>query len=391
MELSPAQGAACDQVVQWFNGGDSTPQVFRLFGYAGTGKTTLARYIQEQLAVEAVFAAYTGKAASVLQRKGVHASTIHSLIYIPARPDEDLIESLKKRIVEEKSEALQNVLKKELETARKPRFRLREDEELTSDLIVVDEVSMVGAEVGRDLLSFGKKVLVLGDPAQLPPVEGGGFFTDAEPDVLLTEIHRQASGNPIISMATRVRQGHGLPLGSYGSSRVIDRRNENHDPKAFDQLVVGTNRTRNAWNKRYRQIFGHLAVSPEQGEKVICLRNNREKGLLNGTLWRVKQCEELGWGVKLELFDWEDEFDFDEQGLVVEAHNFDVDLKQKEYYERKRAEEFDFGYAMTCHKAQGSQWARGYIANEAFIFKEHARRWLYTAITRFSDSIVVAQ
>ena len=57
---------------------------------------------------------------------------------------------------------------------------------------------MVDEDLGRDLLSFGKPVLVLGDPAQLPPVKGGGFFTEAEPDVMLTEVHRQAADNPII-------------------------------------------------------------------------------------------------------------------------------------------------------------------------------------------------
>ena len=66
---------------------------------------------------------------------------------------------------------------------------------------------MVDEELGRDLLSFGKPVLVLGDPAQLPPVKGGGFFTEAEPDIMLTEVHRQAADNPIIRMSMVVREG----------------------------------------------------------------------------------------------------------------------------------------------------------------------------------------
>ena len=71
---------------------------------------------------------------------------------------------------------------------------------------MIDECSMVDEELGRDLLSFGKPILVLGDPAQLPPVKGGGFFTETAPDVMLTEIHRQAEGSAIIraSRAARV-------------------------------------------------------------------------------------------------------------------------------------------------------------------------------------------
>ena len=60
---------------------------------------------------------------------------------------------------------------------------------------------MVDEDLGQDLLSFGTPVLVLGDPAQLPPVKGGGFFTEAEPDIMLTEVHRQAADNPIVRMS----------------------------------------------------------------------------------------------------------------------------------------------------------------------------------------------
>ncbi len=105
-----------------------------------------------------------------------------------------------------------------------PSFVLNEDSAAAkASLIVVDECSMVDAELGRDLLSFSKKVLVLGDPAQLPPVKGGGFFTEAEPDIMLTEVHRQAADDPIIRMSMLVRDGGRVSRGAYGRSRVIGR------------------------------------------------------------------------------------------------------------------------------------------------------------------------
>ena len=176
--------------------------MFRLFGYAGTGKTTLARHVAEAVDGRGrLRRLHRQGRASVLRSKGCHdASTIHSLIYRSRESDEG-----------------------------GPHFVLnRQSPASKADLIVIDECSMVDEELGRDLLSFGKPVLVLGDPAQLPPVKGGGFFTDAEPDVMLTEVHRQARDNPIIRLSMTVREGGRLPLGRHGESRVIspprDRR-----------------------------------------------------------------------------------------------------------------------------------------------------------------------
>jgi exodeoxyribonuclease-5 len=136
-------------------GRNGTPPVFRLFGYAGTGKTTLARHIADGVDGEVKFAAFTGKAALVMRNKGCdNASTIHSLIY---RARESGVEQ--------------------------PSFELWDDAPASkAKLIVIDECSMVDAELGRDLMSFDCPLLVLGDPAQLPPIQGGGFFTDSEPD-----------------------------------------------------------------------------------------------------------------------------------------------------------------------------------------------------------------
>src|SRR5262245_11276456 len=156
-------------------------------------------------------------------------------------------------------------------------------------LIVIDECSMVDAELGRDLLSFGAPLLVLGDPAQLPPIQGGGFFTGAEPDAMLTEVHRQAQNDPIVRLSMDVREGRTLELGSYGDTQVIHRSELEPDRVMIaDQVLVGCNATRRAYNMRMREKQDITDPLPVAGDKLVCLRNNRKKALFNGGLWRVK-------------------------------------------------------------------------------------------------------
>ena len=255
MDWSAQQDKALSAVARWI-GEPGGPQVFRLFGYAGTGKTTLARHVAENVDGEVQFAAFTGKAALVLREKGCgEARTIHSLIYRPKDLDSE-----------------------------EPSFVLNEDSPASrASLIVIDECSMVDEELGRDLLSFGKKVLVLGDPAQLPPVKGGGFFTEQAPDVMLTEVHRQAADNPIVRLSMLVRAGERLAPGDHGAMRVIPREKiDAEQVKAADQVLVGLNKTRRAYNRRLRELFGFKEILPEVGEKLVCLRNDKAKGLLNG-------------------------------------------------------------------------------------------------------------
>src|SRR6201989_1006493 len=190
--FTPPQDSPLKALADWLKakpGKNSTPQVFRLFGYAGTGKTTLARHIADGVDGEVKFAAFTGKAALVMRNKGCdNASTIHSLIY---RARESGVEQ--------------------------PSFELWDDAAASkAKLIVIDKCSMVDAELGRDLMSFDCPLLVLGDPAQLPPIAGGGFFTNVKPDAMLTEVHRQAQNDPIVRMSMDVREGRHLDIGRHG-------------------------------------------------------------------------------------------------------------------------------------------------------------------------------
>src|ERR1700754_4502796 len=263
--FTPHQNDALRKVSDWMKarpGSGGVPAVFRLFGYAGTGKTTLAQHIAEGVDGEVKFAAFTGKAALVMRNKGCDdASTIHSLIY---RTRESGVEQ--------------------------PSFELWDEAPASkAKLIVIDECSMVDAELGRDLMSFDCPLLVLGDPAQLPPIQGGGFFTNCEPDSMRTEVHRQAQDDPIVRMSMDVREGRALEAGQYGESEVV--RRSSLDPErvmSADQVLVGRNNTRRSYNMRVRQKLNIEDPLPVAGDKLVCLRNNRKKGLFNGGLWRVK-------------------------------------------------------------------------------------------------------
>src|SRR3981081_2168313 len=239
-QFTPHQDDALKAVADWLKakpGTGNTPQVFRLFGYAGTGKTTLATHIADAVDGEVKFAAFTGKAASVMRGKGCRgAPTIHSLIYRARESGEEI-----------------------------PSFDLWDEAPASkAELIIIDECSMVDAELGRDLLSFGVPLLVLGDPAQLPPIQGGGFFTDAGPDAMLTEVHRQAADDPIIHLSMAVRAGRRVEPGPSGESQVV--RKAALSPArvlAADQVLVGRNAPRRAYNARLRERRGFTDALPQ--------------------------------------------------------------------------------------------------------------------------------
>ncbi|SFC98256.1 exodeoxyribonuclease-5 [Bosea sp. CRIB-10] len=361
MSWSPQQDAALAAVADWLKAG--SPQLFRLFGYAGTGKTTLARHIAEGVDGTVVFAAFTGKAALVLRNKGCEgAQTIHSLIY-------------RSRGVDEES----------------PTFVLnRESTAAKAKLIIIDECSMVDEELGRDLLSFGTPVLVLGDPAQLPPVKGGGFFTEAEPDVMLTEVHRQAADNPIVRMSMIVREGGRLEVGDYGASRIIRRAEITPEiVLSADQVLVGLNKTRRQYNARMRQLMGHVANVPAVGEKLVCLRNDKSKGLLNGGAWIVQELKTSKKGLVTMRVTPEDDTGGKPVKVSVLPNFFDGTEDEVPWELRRHTDEFTFGYALTVHKAQGSQWDNIVMFDEAYAFREHRARWLYTGLTRAAETITV--
>jgi len=418
MDLSPQQEDAERRVLSWLNahriaqGSQSratVPQTFRLFGYAGTGKSTLLKRLLQDVTWGPVLAAtFTGKAASVVTRKGVECSTIHQLIYKPAGEKGSMLKELqaeerKLLTAIEKAEGPDAGIRAELRTVRdklrveredagRPFFQRNPDSLLRgAAVLALDEVSMVDQPMGEDLLSFDAPILALGDPAQLPPVKGSGYFTQGRPDVLLTEVHRQAEGSPILMLATAARMGHALPQGlqstDQGRAEVMRGRPHPDHVLAADQVLCGRNATRIALNRRIRDLKGLDPNRPEPGDKLVCLRNNRDMGLLNGTLWTVDAVRAAGERGKLLLSLTSDEGVPLDQ--VITAHEAPFLGQDVPHYELRDAEHFDYGYALTVHKSQGSQWGSVVLFDDWT--GSSRREWLYTGVTRAADSLLVVQ
>lgn len=406
MKWNTQQEQALRDVGRWFRDpSPRKPQIFRLFGYAGTGKTTLAKTIDEDLTGGgAQFMAYTGKAASVLQQKGCrNADTIHGQIYNPKEKSKARLRDLEALLAKLEADVGNGRIKKEL--AAKEKAKLERDIGVERDnisrpswavnleaavkdkpLLILDEVSMVDARVAEDILSFKIPILALGDPAQLPPVRGGGYFTDAKPDVMLTDVQRQAKDNPIIQMATLVREGGSLSPGRYGSSLVMPRSGLRAEHvTTSDQLLVGRNVTRKSCNARFRQLRGLTEPLPVESDLLVCLRNNRELGVLNGVQYVVRGSSDPGEGyVYLDAVEPVSGFDYQ-----FTAHSAPFLNDEVPFWEKKEHEEFDYGYALTVHKAQGSQWNSVTIFDEWFA--NSRQQWLYTAITRAAEQLTVVQ
>lgn len=330
MEWGNQQSAALTAVDDWLKDVNG-PQLFRLFGFAGTGKTTLARHIASHVNGVVLFAAFTGKASVVLRKKGCPgATTIHSLIYRPVQDKQ----------------------------TGDVTFVLNPDSPLrTAKLLVVDEISNVNKTLAMDLMSFGCRILVLGDPEQLPPVQGEGYFINAEPDIALTDIHRQAQDNPIIRMSMEVREYKSLQYGRYGDSMVI-RRSKLSDQDvldiigATDQVLVGYNNTRKTYNSVIRSTKGFDPTKPVVGDRLVCLRNNHEKNLLNGELWDldtvfVQRPHEVSWKFTLQSAD-------DPARAPITArvlpNFFDGTEGGLDWRQRAKYDEFTYGWALTVHK-----------------------------------------
>ncbi len=362
-DFTPHQDAALSAAAKWFKAQRGGTSIFRLFGYAGTGKTTLAKHIAKGIDGKVLFAAFTGKAACVMRSKGCPgASTIHSLIYKPLESNEE-----------------------------QPSFELWNDAPASkAKLIIIDECSMVDAELARDLMSFGVPLLVLGDPAQLPPIQGGGFFTDAEPDAMLTEVHRQARDNPIIRLSMDIRAGLSLAEGQYGDTQVV--RRAELDPKRVlgaDQVLVGRNVTRRAYNARLRERRGFADPLPLAGDKLVCLRNNRRKGLFNGGLWVVKERPKARRQILSMRLKPDEDLGERLVKVSVRPECFTGGIEEFDWPQRKHFDEFDFGYVLTVHKAQGSQWDDVVLFDESGAFSDNRERWLYTGVTRAAKRLTV--
>ena len=240
IELNSQQLQASYMAQRWWN--SNTSQVFEISGAAGTGKTTLVRYIMDALEIdmdEVLFLAFMGKAATVMAKNGLPAQTIHSAIYnvekVPVMGEDGKYERYSNGKIKKK---LKFVLKDRIKKGIR--------------LIVVDEGSTVNEKLAEDLLSFGIPVIVLGDLNQLPPVMGNPYFLQ-DPDVILTQIMRQNENNPIIYLSQKVLNDEPLNVNVYGTSAVISRKSlEDHNFVNADIVLTGTNKLRHFVNALFR-------------------------------------------------------------------------------------------------------------------------------------------
>lgn len=443
--LTEHQGDAVRAVTARLRGDYPEPLTY-IGGYAGTGKSTILPFILSDLGYDPhriAFCAPTGKAAKIMRTKlkaqqfpNSIATTIHSAIY-RAKPapvgqlENELYDAQRERerLIKQggdragllKVDSLIKRLEADLENVYiedRINFQLNGDSPIANmQVIVVDEASMVGAQMASDLLQFGVPVIAMGDPGQLPPVGDKPGLTAGDPDFFLTEIHRQAADNPIIQLATLARQGKDLPMGRFKDSsgavraEVLNRKDYDPEPAiaAFHerltgadvevpQVLCGTNRTRWRITRMYRE---GLSSGPVQGEPLIVRKNSKEHpALVNGALVTcLTDRVNLSPGqnaCRMTFMDEDGATYADKavfQGLFEEHYTtkknaFSTDSRSA-YRAKQRLIQLDFAAALTVHNYQGSQADHVILIDESGCFREDADKHLYTGLTRAAETIKV--
>ena len=363
-------------------------------GYAGTGKSTLVKFIIDALDVDkdkVAYATYTGKAAEVLRKKGnPNAMTLHKLLYDSIPRQGGGFIRIPKKMLEYK-------------------------------IIVVDEVSMVPKSMVDMLLNHRVYVIFLGDPFQLPQIDKKENHTLLDkPHIFLDQVMRQAAESEIIQLTMKIRNGEQIDFMN-GKEVIIA-------PKASlvtghltwaDQIICATNASRISLNNQMREILGYSGL-PQDGERMICLRNYWEdfsedgsSSLVNGMTGIIKNPFEsfrmAPMYVKMKNHKMDviqGEFISDDgktfnsvemdKGMITTGE-FSLDWRETYALGQLKNKigdivprEFTFGYAITGWKAQGSEWDHVLAIEERFPFdkKEHAR-FLYTVCTRASKKLVL--
>lgn len=444
--LTDQQWSGVKKAAAWFVQAEQTwePLPFVFAGYAGSGKSTCVGAVIEHIGLSAeqvMYMAPTGKAAKVLTTKLAEsgwpnkATTIHKAIYMPKRAKADAldrqIDQLNEHILYLRSNgdsgtrhwhhevAAMDVKQSERKVAEVtlelgeamdregPTFTLKSNMDIPEEvrIFVVDEASMVGSEVAQDLIKFGLPILAIGDPGQLSPVGDTWGFAMEDPDVFLTEIHRQAAENPIIRLATMARQGKELKVGDYGDGvRVLNRRDDDvtYNMERDAMVLIGTHKKRWSVTKRIRKELGIDCSGPVKDEPLLVCKNSTQKaGLVNGTFLICNEDHgdllDKRARFQLQVID-PDAGDLEHnlwvtQGLFEEHRfrrkNAHSAADRDAFKANKECEHVDWGHAITVHKSQGSEFDDVALHDESPVFRADAKRWLYTGITRSSKLLTV--
>ena len=364
-------------------------------GYAGTGKSTLVKFIIDALDVDkdkVAYATYTGKAAEVLRKKGnPNAMTLHKLLYDSIPRQGGGFIRIPKKMLEYK-------------------------------IIVVDEVSMVPKSMVDMLLNHKVYVIFLGDPFQLPQIDKKETHTLLDkPHIFLDQVMRQAAESEIIQLTMKIRNGEDIPF-MHGKEVIVAPKAElvtGHLTWA-DIIICATNKTRHNMNRQKRELLGYSGVL-QTGERIIVKRNYWEdcdedgNALVNGTVGTVANPYESF--VRIPSYVKNDRRDLPLIGCIFTpdgGKSFDTFEIDKDYLLKEEPcvdwrvsyqlgklkpkigdilpKQATYGYALTCHAAQGSEFDKVLVIEESFPFdKIEHQRWLYTAATRAAEKLVLVR
>lgn len=396
--LSEEQRNIHDYALSWINDKRGLGlDVLTIGGYAGTGKSTvLAELVKslERSSIRKALVTFTGKASLVLREKMKQAdamfvsdsiSTIHSLIY---KPKIDRFGKL-------------------LGWSKLP------VDEMLYDVIIIDEASMVSRQMFMDLTSYNIPILAVGDHGQLPPVSNDNFNLMDDPMLRLEEIHRQAKGNPIIHLSELARNGKPLPQGKISKNvvnvdyytkfakQVIDT----YTPSPKNIMLCGMNRTRVKLNEMVRENRGFKGDLPNSNERLICLKNNKLMGIVNGQMGTLLERH----NVNSNLMYADILLDGDKSSTLIPVYKHSFGLSNHEdvhsdifqlkheickgspISDFREVSVFEFGNAISVHKSQGSSWRFVVLFNERNSYQSNSvyAKWLYTAITRAESFLVI--
>lgn len=383
------QQMVIDDICSWWK---SSKQIYEFGGYAGTGKSTVLLYAIERLGIplhRTAAMAFIGQAAIIMRMKGLYnAKTIHSWLFNPV---------LKIKTTPDGSVLMDNYFnrpKMDIDFEPKPLDNI--------DLIIIDEGWTVPYWLRPHLESRNIKMLITGDPGQLPPVgDKPAFLTDIDNIIVLDEIMRQGSESGILYLADRARRGLPIHKGFYGDALVIDT-NEITDRMILnsDVIICGKNKTRDDLNKRVRHLLGIRTDIPVLGEKLVCRKNNwtlevdginLANGLcgvvtnmpgvhsFDGKTFRINFRPNM---LQESFIDIPCDYQY-----LISSYEKRQQLKNNKY---SVGEKFEFAYAVTTHMSQGSQYFNGLFIEE-FLSKEFHNNLVYTGITRFSNSMILAK
>lgn len=396
LTLTPGQEAALNSVVGLIL--DSAPEI-RLAGPAGTGKTTLMKSLVatiQEMGPGVTVVTPTNKAAKVLKTKGIgDAATLYARFFTT---DEELYG--KRGAERARLRFLPNYT---LDSDSLPEGKLD-----WSDIIVVDEASMLTTWVLQHLKRMCDTLILVGDPHQLPPVgdqqNPAGYFCSAEPHVELTEVLRQAGDSPILELATAVRAGR---FPAHVVAQLTPRESLASWARADRRIIAFTNKNRRAINMAVRQCLGHTGVLPKPGELLVC-NDNVGGSLLNGTEVTVVAFDYKPWDWK-GVLTYEDA-DGKRGTAQINLGRFLDDVPEGSFKVTPELQKaintgkamtddtsvsFSYGYCITAHKAQGSEWSEVAVLDERVVLNrvsadnpEMPRRWVYTAITRAADRLL---